>query len=451
MIRQDLTTYQKHFRDYTELRIQENRNQRITLVNGNLMANARAAKSGISARVYRNGSWGFACHPQNTDEAIQQCIAAATDNARFLDLRKQGEPRPLPTQIGKVVKDFSTKKERVPQKDMIAFAQEADDYIKKQYPWVTSRTVVFSGLDMEKHLITSDGADAFTMIPRTMFVVVLAAEKDGEAVDLYDLHGGFGHYEDIDWSKDTVYPMIDNLAKRLSDKREGIFARSGTAECILDADLAGILAHEAIGHTTEADFVLGGSIAGEYLNQEVASPLITLVDYAHTAHGAICPVPVFVDDEGTEARDAVIIDQGMLRTYLHNKDTAAHFDVAPTGNARAFQFSDEPLIRMRNTAFVPGTSKREDMIASVEEGYYLVRSGNGQADSTSEFMFGITLGYEIKNGKIGKALKDCTISGTAFDVLKTVSMVSDEMKWSNGGMCGKKQPIPVGMGGPAIK
>ena len=96
-------------------------------------------------------------------------------------------------------------------------------------------------------------------------------------------------------------------------------------------------------------------------------------------------------------------------------------------------------------------SKLEDMIASIDDGYYLMKSSNGQADSTSEFMFGVIMGYEIKNGKLGDAIKDTTISGVAFDVLKTVDMISDDMKWSAGGMCGKKQWIPVGMGGPAIK
>ncbi|MGB4008305.1 MAG: metallopeptidase TldD-related protein, partial [Bacillota bacterium] len=115
------------------------------------------------------------------------------------------------------------------------------------------------------------------------------------------------------------------------------------------------------------------------------------------------------------------------------------------------QFSDEPLIRMRNTAILPGTDRLDDMIASIDDGYYLIRPSNGQADSTSEFMFGVTLGYEIKNGKIGRAIRDTTISGVAFDMLKTVTMVSPDMKWLSSGMCGKKQPIPVGMGGPAIK
>ena len=96
-------------------------------------------------------------------------------------------------------------------------------------------------------------------------------------------------------------------------------------------------------------------------------------------------------------------------------------------------------------------NKLNDMISTIDNGYYLTKSSNGKEDSTSEFMFAITMGYEIKNGKLGRAIKDTTISGIAFDVLKTVDMISSDMSWSSAGMCGKKQLIPVGMGGPAIK
>ena len=196
---------------------------------------------------------------------------------------------------------------------------------------------------------------------------------------------------------------------------------------------------------------MGGSVAGDYMGQQVASSSVSLIDFANNVNDVTCPVPVYVDDEGTKSEDVTIIENGVLKNFMHNKDSARHFESTPTGNARAFAFSDEPLIRMRNTAIMPGESKLEEMIASVEDGYYLIKPGNGQADSTSEFMFAVNLGYEIKNGKLGKALMDTTISGVAFDMLKTVDMVSDDMTWVSSGMCGKKQPMPVGMGGPAIR
>ena len=212
-----------------------------------------------------------------------------------------------------------------------------------------------------------------------------------------------------------------------------------------------MLAHEAVGHTVEADLVLGGSVAAHSLGRRVASELVTLIDYAHTAFGKPVPLPIYADDEGTKTEDAVLIRNGILTGYMNSRETAEHFGMNPTGNARAFLFSDEPLIRMRNTAILPGSSKLEEMIASVDDGYYLLDTNNGQADTTGEFMFGITGGYEIKNGKLGRAILDTTISGIAFEMLKTVDMVSDEVIWASSGMCGKKQPMPVGMGGPALR
>ena len=192
-------------------------------------------------------------------------------------------------------------------------------------------------------------------------------------------------------------------------------------------------------------------VAAHNLGARVASDKVTLVDFAHTALGAQAPLPVYVDDEGVAAEDALIIDRGMLVGYMNSRETAARFGMKPTGNARAYLFSDEPLIRMRNTAILPGNDKLADMIASIEDGYIFDKTNNGQADTTGEFMFGVTGGYEIKNGKLGRAILDTTISGVAFDMLKTVDMVSDEMVWASSGMCGKKQPMPVGMGGPAIR
>ena len=102
-------------------------------------------------------------------------------------------------------------------------------------------------------------------------------------------------------------------------------------------------------------------------------------------------------------------------------------------------------------AALGGKDKLEDMIASVDDGYYFVQTGNGQADTTGEFMFGITMGYEIKKGKLGRAILDTTISGVAFEMLKTVDMMSDTLKLESSGYCGKKQPMPVGLGGPDMR
>lgn len=451
MIKTDLKKFKQYFSKYTELRLQENRNIRLTMVNGDMMGNSRSSNSGVSARVYSDGAWGFSSQADVKDESIIQVIKAASDNADFLSTKENLAKPELAKTDAKIEKDFSTAKLRKTQKEMIDFLYRIDEHIIKKYPKLSARTIVLSNLDMEKLLYTSDGAESYSMIPRTILYIVMTVIKDEQPFELYEVYGGLGQFEDVFDDPEIIFPKLQKQYEHLINKSAGVYAKAGLHECILDADLAGILAHEAIGHTTEGDIVKGGSIAGDHLGDKVASELVTLVDFAHTALNEQCPVPVYVDDEGTKAEDAVIIKDGVLEQFMHNKETALYFGHAVTGNARAYGFYDEPLVRMRNTAILPGKSKLEDMIASIDDGYYLMKSSNGQADSTSEFMFGIVMGYEIKNGKIGKAIKDTTISGIAFDMLKTVTMISDDMSWSCGGMCGKKQMIPVGMGGPAIK
>ena len=449
---ENLNQFKDIFSNYTELRVQENRNNRVNLTNGDVTGNVTAVTSGVSARVFNDGNWGFSSSPDINKDSIANVVKASTNNVQFMN--KKDTTRCglfLPETYANYEMNFTTKKDRQTQKYWLDFIKEVDGYIEKKYPELLSRNLMLVGLDMEKTLFTSDESESYSMTPRAQLYIMLSIEKDGSPINLTEGWGGLGQLEDKFTEPSHIYAEIDLIVEKLKQKAEGIHSNAGLKDVILDADLAGILAHEAIGHTTEADFVMGGSVAGNYMGQNVGSPLITLIDYANTCNSKPCPVPVYVDDEGTKSEDVVIIKNGILKSFMHNKDSARHFEKDPTGNARAYEFSDEPLIRMRNTAFVPGNHTLEEMISSIDDGYYLVKTGNGQADSTSEFMFAITMGYEIKNGKLGQAIKDTTISGVAFDVLKTVDMISSDMVWSKGGMCGKKQWIPVGMGGPAIK
>lgn len=448
----NLAAYANRFSAYTELRAQQNTNQRITLLNGDVVENASSTDSGISARVYKDGMWGFACAPELAGGPIEQVIADATRNAEFLARRAAKGARSLPVGKTRQESDFSTSKPRRTREEVIGHLSAIDRHIEKTYPELVSRTVSLWNLDMEKNLYNSDDSGGYSNTTRSLVIVMLTTRNAaGQPVSLRRPFGGRGQFEDVFEDPTALYDNIAEVHRHLMNKREAVAPRGGTHDVVLDTELAGILAHEAVGHTTEADIVLAGSVAGDYVGKQVASPLITMVDFANSYHGETLPVPVYVDDEGIESEDAVLIDHGVLKSFMHNKQSALHFAVSPTGNARAYQFFDEPLIRMRNTAILPGTDKIEDMIASIDDGYYLIWPTNGQADSTSEFMFGISLGYEIKNGKLGNAITDTTISGVAFDMLKEVTMVSDQMSWSCSGMCGKKQIIPVGMGGPAVK
>lgn len=436
--------------DYYEIKQQENRDQGLMYLNGDMVNNYKLSRAGLMCRSFKDGAWGLASSAVQDQATLKKICDQASANARDLAFHRGGKALALPKRPGSGEYLFYAKSPWT-MAQRCDFLLEVDDYIKTKYPHLVSRHVGIRQDETEKHIITSDDAQFHEMIPRSLFYMVIVDNASDGPVRSYRALGGFGQFEDIYSSPQELYEEIDAAYQELMDKKEAVHPRAGSFDCVLDARLAGILAHEAIGHTTEADFVLNGSIAGEYLNKEVASPLVSLVDAANTWDDQICPVPVFVDDEGTTAEDCVIIEKGVLKSYMHNKESAAMLGMQLTGNARGHEYSDEPLIRMRNTLIVPGKDKLADMIASIENGYYLVESSNGQADATSEFMFGIDLGYEIKNGKLGKAIKSTTMSGVAFDLLKTVSMVSDDMYWTAAGMCGKKQSIQVGMGGPAVK
>ena len=435
----------------TILRGHENRTRRVVLLKGNLVQNARSEGRGINARVNNNGTFGFASIAEYTPEAAEKVLKAATENAMFLG-KHSGRNISLPASPGTGEIPLNREIADTEQKVIIEMCQTVDNYVATKYPDLTSRTIVYYEDSQDRIIYTSDAYNGHLVTPRCYLYVILNAEsKDGVPVELFKAFGGFGGFSDNFTDLEKLYPEIDKLYKRLMDKKEGVYAEAGYKTVVLGGMMGGMLAHEAVGHTVEADLVRGGSVAGPSLNKRVASDLVTMVDFAHTYNGGLAPLPVYLDDEGTKAVDDVLIKDGILVGYMNDRESAAEFGMQPAGNARGWTYADEPIIRMRNTCILPGKNTVDELIASVDDGYYLIDSGNGQADLTGEFMFGVTCGYEIKNGKLGRALLDTTVTGVAFEMLKTVDMVSNKVEWSSSGFCGKKQPMAVGMGGPHMR
>ncbi len=433
------------------LRGHENRERSASLSNGNLVRNVRAEARGVSALVYSSGVYGFASVSDYSKAAADTVITQAGKNALFLSKNSKRILPSFPPYEKKIFETGRTINDTA-QKEIIAAIREVDDYISSRYPDLTSRTVSYREDSQEKIIYSSDMSSGHVINPRCFINISLSTvTKDGVPVELYNAYGGRGSFNNYFTSVRWLFVEIDKLYRALMDKKEGVYAEAGMKTVVLGGILSGMLAHEAVGHTVEADLVRGGSVAGPMLGKTVASPLVTMVDYAHTAFGRTTPLPVILDDEGVPAEDAVLIKDGILTGYMNNRETAACYGVRPQGNARAWSFSDEPIIRMRNTTILPGKDTLEDMISSIDDGYYLTDTNNGQADLSGEFMFGVTMGYEIKKGKLGRAILDTTVSGMAFDMLKSVDMVSDNVIWCASGMCGKKQPMPIGMGGPQLR
>lgn len=432
---------------HAELRCQENSSRRVSMINGNLTANSASTVSGVCARAMKDGVWGHSSMAECSKDAAAAVIKAAVENAAFMGSRagKDGSVAAVPERRIVLPEECF---EPLRQYDRTAFLRALDALILELCPKLIGRTLSIFEERIEKDLLVCDGTSGSTVMRRSYVYVFLTAEgADGQPVELFR---AFDAPETIKDPRE-ISEGITELYEMLMAKCSGVYAEAGEKTVILDGALAGMLAHEAVGHTVEADLVLGGSVAAHNIGKNVASELVSMTDFAHTVLGEKAPLPVYLDDEGTFAEDCPIIKDGILCEFMNSRESAAHFGMTPRGNARAFSFSDEPLIRMRNTVILPGKDKLEDMISSVDDGYYLVHTGNGQADTTGEFMFGISMGYEIKKGKLGRAILDTTISGVAFDMLKTVDMVSDSVKTESSGYCGKKQPMPVGLGGPDLR
>jgi TldD protein len=216
---------------------------------------------------------------------------------------------------------------------------------------------------------------------------------------------------------------------------------------ILENKIVGLLAHEAVGHCSEADSAIGGSFLADKIGKKVASEEVTLVDDGLLPNGF---GTMKYDDEGTPTQKTVVIEKGIARSFLHSRETAEHFGVAPTGNARAWNFEFDPIIRMRNTYIEPGKYALEELAEDIKEGFFLRGGLAGQADFTGEFMFGTQEAVRIRNGRFGESLRGVTISGNAFEVLRNTDAIGCDFTMSMG-WCGKEQLNYVGMGGGSLR
>ena len=437
---------------YTEQRRHAWRKRHLVMVDGNLTTNANNSEGGLSARAYRGGYWGFASAPDGGDAGTaarlrQQAETNARAMARFGS--RNAWALPGGNYRGEHVFHGRPAWSQTEAVDYLAALQA---FCAQRYPGLQSTRLMMTDEHHSKWLSTSRGGESLASIQRAVLGINFTTlSADGSPVDLTHAVSAKGSLSDLPTALEALTPQLDELHRHLMAKREAVPARGGHTTVVLAPELAGMLAHEAMGHPCEADLVLGGAVTRSLMGQRVASDLVTMVDYAHHYRGEEIMSPVYVDDEGTPAEDAVLIERGILRGLMHSRETAARMGQAPTGSARAYGPSDEPLIRMRNTVIEPGSAKLATMIAGVDSGYLLLKTANGQADSTTEFMFGITLGYEISNGRLGRAIRDTSLSGSAIKVLQSVDAVSDDMVWACSGYCGKKQPMVVAMAGPALR
>jgi TldD protein len=229
-------------------------------------------------------------------------------------------------------------------------------------------------------------------------------------------------------------------------------APAGEMEVVLGPGWPGVLLHEAVGHGLEADFNRKKTSAfSGLIGQQVASSKVTVVDNGTMPNrrGSLN-----VDDEGVPTRETVLIENGILKTFLSDKLNARLMGGTSTGSGRRESYHHIPMPRMTNTYMLNGDDVPEDIIKSVKRGLYAVNFGGGQVDITNgKFVFSASEAYLIEDGKVTRPVKGATLIGNGPEALKYVSMVGNDLALDEGiGTCGKQgQSVPVGVGMPTVK
>jgi TldD protein len=441
---------------YVEARYQARVTSEVNFINGELERIRVVENAGCGIRVLVDGCWGFTSTSDTSGQALKQSLNEAVSAARILAQIKKNKVKGL-IESKMITGTFRTAGNSdsnnlsdVSIEHKVQVTKEAEKEARSHRAVRTASCTYRDTVD-HKVIINSDGADVEIYDSKPEFSVTAIARKASQSATAHEGIGITGGWDDLFKKKSHLEyaRMAAGRAAKLLDARH-VSGKKTTM--ILDPAMVGLLSHEAIGHTVEADFVLSGSVVKDKIGRKVASDLVTLVDSGKSEIAGNAGGTIIVDDEGVAAARIAIIDKGILKSFLHNRESALVFGTDSTGNARAFQYSDEPLIRMRNTYIEPGEDKLNDMIKETKHGYIIKGARNGQADANGEFMFGAEEVYLIENGEMKELLKGASISGNAFEVLQSVDMVGNEFQYDIGtGYCGKYQPAKVDGGGPSIR
>lgn len=433
--------------DYADLFFEYRASGWLSFEEGILKAASRGVSVGVGVRVQRGDATGYAYTEDLTWESMKRAaetaaqIAAGKGGVEKISLRPSAVSRRY--ELPAVSLD-------VPGVDKRALLARASAAAHAYGPEIIKAEASFAEEIREVLVATSDGVMVHDVQPLLRFSVRAIAERDGKRQDGSSGGGGrttMGYFDDK--SPEHHAREAARQAIAMLDARE---APAGEMEVVLAPGDSGILLHEAVGHGLEADFNRKGTsnYAGQ-VGKPVASDLCTVVDDATLLQSR---GTINVDDEGNEPTRSVLIENGTLAGYMHDRLSARHYKLSPTGNGRRESFAASPMPRMTNTILLAGPHDPEEILRSVKRGVFAKRFGGGQVDiSNGDFVFSLTESYLIEDGKITAPLKGVNLIGNGPDVLRRVTMLGDDVAISDGiWTCGKEgQSVPVGVGCPTIK
>jgi TldD protein len=281
------------------------------------------------------------------------------------------------------------------------------------------------------------------------FTVQVTAERGRERQTGYEAIGGLAGMELLDPAR--VARAADLAARRAVAKLSARPAPAGEMPVVIASEAGGTLIHEAIGHALEADHVQDGSsphFAGK-IGRVVAGPKVTVLDDpTRPGHRG----SFIFDDEGTPAERTVLVENGVLKTYLFDRRTAARARRASNGHGRRESFAHRPIPRMSNTFIAPGPDDPAIVRRSVEQGLLVTRMGGGQVNTaTGDFVFEVEEGFLLNRGRPPRLVRGASLLGNAPEVLRSIDLVGRDLGWSVG-TCGKEgQGVPVSDGVPTLR
>jgi TldD protein len=433
--------------DYCDIYFQHSTSDYIGLEDNDVNRAYSNIDLGVGIRVLNGNQTGYSFTEVITLDSMKKAARTAANIANT----KSGLE--VPTLTEHKPADYyriKTPWEQVEIEAKIPYLQRINDRVFQLDNRVIKSKISFNNSTTTILFANSEGRITYDYQPMGQISVSCIAEQNGEREqNSFNLSGRRG----IEFFTDE---NVERLAKEAVERTVSLFEagkpEAGEMEVVLSAGSSGILLHEAIGHGMEADFNRKEiSIFADKIGKSVAESFVTIVDDGTNPNirGSIN-----IDDEGNDTEKTYLVENGIMKSYLHDRLSAKHYKVKPTGSGRRESFRHMPLPRMRNTYMLPGPHKREEIIESVKNGIICDTFTNGQVMiGGGDFTFYVKSGYLIKNGKIERPIKDVNIIGNGPEVLKNITMVADDFKMTEGGWtCGKDgQGVPVSMGLPTVK
>lgn len=450
---------------YAEARYQSDIFEEFTLRNGVPEAPGFSTSRGISVRVIVSGSMGFASTnlTRKTDvkDAVVRAITLAKSSSKAV--KNPIKMAELKTVRADCVVKPRVRPEHVDSDSKVELLKEVDDRsvatVSQDDVKLPARILSVGYLITEKRIITSEGSNIYSRIPRCVFSYMLTVAKAGKGtVQRFENMGESGGWERVErWLLDErVSEEVGKLAKILTGAVE---PPTDTLDVVLGPELVGIICHESAGHPLEADRVLGREAAQggesyvtrELIGERIGSEHVTIVDDPRLPNSFGY---YLYDDECVKARERVLIEKGRINELLHNRETAAEFGTLSNGSSRASSYDVEPIVRMANTYMKPGDYSLEELIEDIRYGVYISSYMEWNIDDRrwNQRYVGLEA-YLIKNGRLDSMVRNPIIELTTKGLYSSVDAVGKDVKFY-AGYCGKSEPMqsmPVWFGGPTIR